>query len=105
MARGAARRRRAAGRKVDGYERARGEARYTADVRLPGMLHAAVLRSPHARARVTRIDSRARAEAPGVRAALGPGDVEWLSDELAYEGQPVAAVAADTTRRRARRSS
>ena len=28
--------------------RARGEARYTADIRLPGMLHAAVLRSPHA---------------------------------------------------------
>jgi len=40
----------------DGYERARGEAVYTADLVLPGMLHAAVLRSPHARARVTQLD-------------------------------------------------
>ncbi|MDQ3867799.1 MAG: hypothetical protein M3304_13390, partial [Actinomycetota bacterium] len=37
-------------RRVDGPERARGEARYTADVQLPGMLHAALLRSPHASA-------------------------------------------------------
>ena len=42
--------------RVDGLARARGEARYTQDIRLPGMLHAAVLRSPHARARVKQID-------------------------------------------------
>ena len=42
----------------------RGEARYTADLKLPGMLQAAVLRSPHAHARVRRIDL-----APGARAA------------------------------------
>ncbi|TML02496.1 MAG: hypothetical protein E6G36_11795, partial [Actinobacteria bacterium] len=40
--------------RVDGVQRARGQAPYTADLQLPGMLHAAVLRSPHARARVTR---------------------------------------------------
>ena len=40
----------------DGLARARGEAVYTADLKLNGMLHAAVLRSPHAHARVTRID-------------------------------------------------
>jgi xanthine dehydrogenase YagR molybdenum-binding subunit len=40
--------------RVTGPLRARGEARYTADVRLPGMLQAAVLRSPHARARVNK---------------------------------------------------
>ena len=34
--------------RVDGPERARGEATFTADIQLPGMLHAAVLRSPHA---------------------------------------------------------
>ncbi|MGH3131007.1 MAG: hypothetical protein ACRDNX_09340, partial [Gaiellaceae bacterium] len=38
--------------RVDGIERVRGQAPYTADLRLPGMLHTAVLRSPHARARV-----------------------------------------------------
>jgi len=83
--------------KVDGFERARGEARYTADVRLPGMLETAVLRSPHAHARVTRIDlSRAR-EARGVRAVVGPGDVDVLADVAEYEGRPVAAVAADSS--------
>src|SRR5579864_4224797 len=40
----------------DGPQRARGEARYTADLALPGMLHAAILRSPHACARVGRIE-------------------------------------------------
>ena len=40
----------------DGHERVRGEARYTADIKLPGMLQAAVLRSPHAHAKVRRID-------------------------------------------------
>ena len=34
----------------DGLARARGQARYTADVSFPGMLHAVVLRSPHGRA-------------------------------------------------------
>src|SRR6476619_3556074 len=42
--------------RIDGFERARGEAVYTADVKLPGMLHTAVLRSPYAHARVARID-------------------------------------------------
>ena len=46
--------------RVTGPMRARGEARYTSDLRLPGMLHAAVLRSPHAHARVKNI-SLARA--------------------------------------------
>jgi CO/xanthine dehydrogenase Mo-binding subunit len=78
-----------------GRQRARGEARYTADTRLPGMLHAAVLRSPHAHARVTRIDlSRARA-APGVRAAIGPGDTHVLLEEAGFAGAAIAAVAAD----------
>ena len=48
----------------DGLQRARGEARYTADVQLPGMLHAAVLRSPFARARVREIDTRMAERAP-----------------------------------------
>jgi CO/xanthine dehydrogenase Mo-binding subunit len=78
-----------------GRQRARGEARYTADTRLPGMLHAAVLRSPHAHARVKRIDlSRARA-APGVRATIGPGDTHVLVEEAGFAGAAIAAVAAD----------
>ena len=78
-----------------GPERARGEARYTADLRLPGLLQAAVLRSPHAYARVKRIDlSRAR-KAPGVRAVVGPGDAHVLVEEAGYPGVAIAAVAAE----------
>jgi xanthine dehydrogenase YagR molybdenum-binding subunit len=82
--------------RIDGYARARGEARYTADVQLPGMLHAAVLRSPHARAYVRRIDLTRALEAPGVHAAIGPDDLNCLTEKPAYAGAPVAAVAADT---------
>ncbi len=79
----------------DGLMRARGEAQYTADIQLPGMLHAAVLRSPFARARVREIDLRMAAKAPGVRAVIGP-ETDPLTDEPAYQGAPIAAVAADT---------
>lgn len=82
--------------KVDGHARARGEARYTADVRLPGMLHTAMLRSPHAHGRIRRLDVSRAAAAPGVRALLAPGDVPWLTDEPPYEGRAVVAVAAET---------
>jgi xanthine dehydrogenase YagR molybdenum-binding subunit len=82
--------------RADGHAKARGEARYTADVRLPGMLHAALLGSPRARARVKRIRLDAARAAPGVRAVIGPDEVPWLTDEASYEGHPVAAVAADT---------
>jgi CO/xanthine dehydrogenase Mo-binding subunit len=78
-----------------GPQRARGEARYTADLRLPGMLHAAVLRSPHAYARVKWIDLSRALEAPGVRAAIGPGDAHVLVEEAGYAGVAIAAVAAD----------
>jgi CO/xanthine dehydrogenase Mo-binding subunit len=77
--------------RIDGLPRARGEARYTADIQLPGMLHAAVLRSPHARARVRSLDLEPARAAPGVRAVLGP-----LKEDVGYQGQPVAAVAAET---------
>jgi xanthine dehydrogenase YagR molybdenum-binding subunit len=80
----------------DGLERARGEARFTADHRPPGMLHAAILRSPHAHARATRIDLAPALALPGVRAALGPGEAAGLDAEAGYAGAPVAAVAADT---------
>jgi xanthine dehydrogenase YagR molybdenum-binding subunit len=80
----------------DGTLRVRGEARYTADITLPGMLHAAVLRSPHAHARVRRIDLAPALALPGVRAAIGPGEAQGLEEEAGWAGAPVAAVAADT---------
>ena len=81
--------------RVDGLMRVRGEAPYTADLQLPAMLHTAVLRSPYARARVTSIDLEPARNAPGVRAVIGPADLDALTDEPAYVGHSIAAVAAD----------
>ena len=80
----------------DARERVRGEARYTADIQLPGMLHTAVLRSPHAHARVKKIDLAPALGLPGVHGALGPGDAKGLEEEPGFCGAAVAAVAADT---------
>jgi len=86
-------------RRVDGHERARGQATYTADVSLPGMLHAAVLRSPHARARVKKLDLTKARETPWVRGAIGPEDCHVLEREPSFQGAPVAAVAAESAER------
>jgi CO/xanthine dehydrogenase Mo-binding subunit len=83
-------------RRQDGPQRVRGEARYTADVQLPGMLHTALLRSPYAHARVAHIDFTQALGLPGVRGALGPGDAKGLETEAGFAGAAVAAVAADT---------
>ncbi len=95
--------------RVDGRLKVTGAARYTADVRLPGMLHARVVRSPHPHARVRSIDTSAAERHPGVRAVhvldhlLGSAQLADPSKEPAsrfpvvrYAGQPIAAVAAAT---------
>ncbi|HXH84580.1 MAG TPA: hypothetical protein VNN07_16870, partial [Candidatus Tectomicrobia bacterium] len=46
----------------------RGKGQYLADVAPPGLLHLAVVRSPHAHARILRIDARPAAAVPGVAA-------------------------------------
>jgi xanthine dehydrogenase YagR molybdenum-binding subunit len=79
----------------DGLQRARGEARYTADVALPGMLHAAVLRSPLGQ-RPRSLDLEPALRLPGVHAALSHEEVEFLKGEAGYPGAALAAVAADT---------
>ncbi len=80
----------------DAPERIRGEARYTADIQLPGMLHTAVLRSPYAHATVKNIDLAPALALPGVHGALGPEEAKGLVSEAGYAGHAVAAVAADT---------
>jgi carbon-monoxide dehydrogenase large subunit len=58
----------------------RGEARYVDDVRLPGLLHAAFLRSPHAHARILAIRPEAAAGMPGVVALFTHADLaRWLT--------------------------
>ncbi|HEY7364336.1 MAG TPA: xanthine dehydrogenase family protein molybdopterin-binding subunit [Methylomirabilota bacterium] len=92
----------------DGPEKVTGRVQYVADLQPRGLLHAKLLRSPHAHARIVRIDtSRARA-LPGVRAVLTAADIPELKkkaptrshavlaiDRVVFVGQPVAAVAAD----------
>jgi len=94
----------------------RGEADYLDDLRFAGGLHLVFVRSPHAHARVTRVDCRPALEAPGVEAVLTAADVAHLApkpialcpagfrvlprtplagDVVRYVGQPVAAVVAD----------
>jgi xanthine dehydrogenase YagR molybdenum-binding subunit len=77
--------------RVDGPLKATGAARYTHDQRLPGMLHGRILRCPHGHARITKFDSTAASQIPGVKAIIqGP------LTELRFAGAPVAAVAATT---------
>jgi xanthine dehydrogenase YagR molybdenum-binding subunit len=80
----------------DGLQRATGNAVYTADIDLPGMLHTAVLRAPFARTRVKSFDATRALDAPGVRAVLGPGEITQLVSEANFQGQSIAAIAADT---------
>jgi len=92
----------------DGIAKATGSATFVHDLFLPGMLHAAILTSPHARARITRIDTSAASALPGVRAVLTGEDLDYLlglymrdkpilaRGEVRYQGEPVAAVAADS---------
>ena len=99
--------------RVDAYERVSGTAEYTYDVILPDMLYAAILRCPHAHAMVKSVDTSAAEKMPGVAAVLtdkSPGtDVPWYSGygpgpaqsrlfdpHCRYEGDEVAAVAAQT---------
>jgi carbon-monoxide dehydrogenase large subunit len=54
----------------------RGGGRYTDDIKLPGMAHAVVLRSPYAHAKIQSIDTKAAKAAPGVLAVLTAADVK-----------------------------
>ncbi|MBM3509834.1 MAG: xanthine dehydrogenase family protein molybdopterin-binding subunit [Alphaproteobacteria bacterium] len=67
------------GQSVPRYEDARllrGQGRYTDDIRLAGLVHAVVLRSPHAHARLRAIDTAAAKAAPGVLTVLTGADAE-----------------------------
>ena len=72
--------------RIDGPAKVSGRAKYTYDINRPGMLHARILRSPHAHARVVSIDLAAAKKAPGVKAvpaddrARQEGDVPGRRD-------------------------
>ena len=80
--------------RLDGTLRAAGRARYTVDVRLPGMLHAAVLRSPVAHGRVRSLDLDAALAVPGVRAVIGPESELSLTTRRSARSRPSPAMPA-----------
>ena len=91
-----------------------GRAEFTNDVKLPGMLYAAVLRSPYAHARIVSIDTSAAKKLPGVHAVLTGSDATEIMgplpafcaepvvehaiavEKVRYAGEAVVAVAAES---------
>lgn len=102
--------------KVDAVKLAAGKPVYTDDIEMPGMLHAALLTSPHAHARIRDIDTTAALALPGVHAVLTyqnvprvlyasggqsypnppPYDQVSLDNKVRHVGDRVAVVAAET---------
>ena len=95
--------------RADGGDKVRGQTIYAADVKLPGLLWAKILRSPHPHARIRRVDISQAEKVPGVRAVITGEDVKgrligkqirdmpvlcW--DTVRFAGDRVAAVAAET---------
>ena len=81
-----------------------GEAKYAADIQLPGMLVGKILRSPHPHAKIVSIDASGAEGMDGVHAVITPFDVPRgsiapdlpiLDSEVRFVGDEVAAVAAD----------
>ena len=62
-------------RRREDFKFVTGQGRYTDDIKAPGMLHMAVLRSPHAHAIIKKVDLSAASAAPGVRLALSGADL------------------------------
>src|SRR3954462_8186372 len=105
----------------DGADKVTGKAIYTADLALPKMAHGKIVRSPHAHARIRRIDVSEALKLPGVLAVVTHDDFPDLQakfatmgeagavnlqhlasnclakDKVLYKGHAVAAVAATTT--------
>src|SRR5260221_2248310 len=97
-------------RKLEGLAKVTGRAIYADDITLPRMLHAKLLRSIHAHARIVSIDASEALAMPGVHAVITGRDlpeyfgiIPWTQDEQAlceekarYVGDAIAAVAADS---------
>jgi carbon-monoxide dehydrogenase large subunit len=84
-----------------------GQATYTDDIKLTNTAHAAILRSPHAHAKIKSIDTSAAAAAPGVvavytgvdvGAALNPIPCAWLVPDCDIKAVAYLAMATDTVR-------
>src|SRR5262245_51877902 len=95
--------------RLDGGEKVSGLTRFAADIRIAGTLHARLVLSPHAHARIARIEGAAAAALPGVLGVFGGRDLGLADpdptdraraplalDRVVFTGHPVAAVVAET---------
>ncbi len=95
--------------RTDGAEKVTGEARFTGDLHVAGLLHARLVLSPYANARIVRVDVTGARAVPGVVDVLTAADLpfaepdsssrkrDFLARERSlYNGHPVAAVVAET---------
>jgi CO/xanthine dehydrogenase Mo-binding subunit len=93
----------------DAPEKVTGAVKYAGDVQFPGMLHARLVTSPHAAARIVRIDTEAAKALPGVVAVYTAADLTLkgqesgarrlnflASDRVVFDGQPVAVALGET---------
>ena len=91
--------------RLDGKLKVTGAAKYTADVKLPGMLYGVMITSPHASASIKSIDTAAAENYPGVKAVhvldkvIGAAEVKGEKEQnkyplIRFAGQPVAGIAA-----------
>ena len=78
-----------------------GQGRYTDDLKVPGTLHLAILRSPHAHAVINRVDLNGAKVAPGVRLVLSGADLadeissiipNWIVPGTKVPDRPVVAI-------------
>jgi CO/xanthine dehydrogenase Mo-binding subunit len=88
-------------RRREDYKFLTGKGRYLDDIKLPGTLHLAILRSPHAHALITGMNLSPAQGAPGVRLALGGADLidkignikpNWVIPGTVVPDRPVMAV-------------
>ena len=109
-------------KRFEDYQLLTGQGSFVDDIKLPGMLHALVLRSPHAHARIRSINTTDALSLPGVAVVITAADIEGAisdpparreqeghdnrapehpvlaKDKVCYVGQPVAVVVADDLR-------
>ena len=83
-------------KRLDGPDKVTGRAKYTYDIARPRMLYGKIVRSPYPHARVVSVDLSAAANMPGVKASLVWRDPASQNNRVMFQGDEVAAVAADT---------
>lgn len=93
-------------RRLDGVAKVTGRARFTADLKLPGLAHVRILLSPYASATIALIDGAAASDLPGVIRVVTGADLEGMAargpdaalarSRVYFVGQPVVAVVAET---------